>query len=436
MKRLLTIFLLALTITANGQTEYKPNVDTRIPISVKGKIGYIKAGDIAALAANTGTVPKNTITFNVMDYGAKGDGVTDDSKAIQAAINAAVKAKGKLLIPPPDKFYNVTKTLVVKHPTDAECYMDIEAYGIPRWQIKYNGAPNTACFQFIGHRFSVASGVKVVLGNAEGLQAFDIDTSPLSHSTSFITYTNFHVVLGTGARQDGWRLGHVSGGGADISCLQWNNCSVFADVQIASQIGWHIEGGNTLQNVWNQCFAAKLGKAFSNASGPGASATGNGACYFYGFGTSQNLLDFEIANSQSYLISGGRFESGKRFLLVGNSNVSPSIVLNAVEINDYHPTDGVLFYLDMPCYLGLTGVNIKGGHIKDGFDQRMIMLYGGGEGTGVGRLIVDGGSVESTISRFTNDQRNKTKWYVSTRGVGRMNPDGVCVGMFDDVSVK
>lgn len=420
MKRLLTIFLIALTLRSYAQTGFKANAETTIPITVKGKEGYI--------------LPKSAITFNVMDYGAKGDGITDDSKAIQSAINAAINAKGKLLLPPPDKFYNVTKTLVVRHPTDAECYMDIEAYGIPRWQIRYNGAPNTACFQFIGHRFSVASGLKVVLGNAEGLQAFDIDTSPISHSTSFITYTNIHVVVGTGARQSGWRLGHVSGGGADISCMQWNNCSVFADKPLASQIGWHIEGGNTLQNVWNQCFSANMGVSVSNLSGPGATGTGNGACYFFGFGTSHNLVEFEIGNSQSYLISGGRFESGKRFMTVGNSNVSPSVVLNAVEINDYHPADGVLFSLDMPCYLGLTGVNIKGGTAK-GFTDKMITLYGGGEGVGIGRLIVDGGSIESAIDKFNTGQLNKTKWYINTRGVGRMNPAGVCVGIFDDISV-
>ena len=48
-------------------------------------------------------------------------------------------------------------------------------------------------------------------------------------------------------------------------------------------------------------------------------------------------------------------------MMAANNNVSPSVLLNAVEINDYHPADGVLFSLDMPCYLGLTGVNIMGG---------------------------------------------------------------------------
>jgi hypothetical protein len=43
--------------------------------------------------------------FNVTKYGAKGDGKTDDTKAIQRAFDAAAKAKGGTVFPPPGKTY-------------------------------------------------------------------------------------------------------------------------------------------------------------------------------------------------------------------------------------------------------------------------------------------------------------------------------------------
>lgn len=45
-----------------------------------------------------------TTTFNVLDYGAKGDGVADDTRAIQLAINAAAKAGGGEVRIPPGTF--------------------------------------------------------------------------------------------------------------------------------------------------------------------------------------------------------------------------------------------------------------------------------------------------------------------------------------------
>lgn len=51
--------------------------------------------------------------FNVMGFGAKGDGVTDDYSAIQAAINAAVNAGGGIVFFPPGGTYLVNIGLVI-----------------------------------------------------------------------------------------------------------------------------------------------------------------------------------------------------------------------------------------------------------------------------------------------------------------------------------
>jgi hypothetical protein len=83
---------------------------------------------------------------------------------------------------------------------------------------------------------------------------WDIDTSPEFASTSLVTFKNCNTLLGNGTNNVGWRLGHVSGGGADISNYQWENCAAYGNegeaTCVAGQIGWLVEGRNTLLNSW------------------------------------------------------------------------------------------------------------------------------------------------------------------------------------------
>ncbi|MEC0265133.1 glycosyl hydrolase family 28-related protein [Paenibacillus anseongense] len=72
----------------------------------------------ALISENVGNTLTNyktwgNIIYNVKDYGAKGDGVTDDTSAIQKAINAAGKYGGKVFFPPGT--YKVTSTLYVRY---------------------------------------------------------------------------------------------------------------------------------------------------------------------------------------------------------------------------------------------------------------------------------------------------------------------------------
>jgi polygalacturonase len=66
-----------------------------------------KLTNITATGSTTARTLANRFAdvFNVKDFGAIGDGVTDDTNAIQAAVNACIAKKGKLIIP--SGIYNV-----------------------------------------------------------------------------------------------------------------------------------------------------------------------------------------------------------------------------------------------------------------------------------------------------------------------------------------
>lgn len=378
-----------------------------------------------------------------------GSGPTgSDSEQFQSKVDQAIATGKKLVIPACDanKYYRLTNTLVIRPQSGKnECYLDIEAHGIPRSQIVYDGPVNTPCIQSIGHRFGIWTGIKIALANKVGLIAFDIDTeagTPSIDSNTHNTYINCQVALGslTNQNQKGWRIGYVSGGGADISDLSWINCSVFGkfggEVN-PNDYGWHIYGPNTLANTWTNGFGARLGKMFSNVSDV-PNKTGNGACYFFGTSTSQNLLDFEIGNSQSYLISGGRFESGKQVLDIKNANISPAVTFQNVNIDDYEgaPTYGAmdgrcLFFMDMPASLSLDNCNIKAGR-HESYDQNMIRAFGGG-GALKGRILVRGGALEvdPTKEAFWTTG-SEPEWIVSLSTVARIDPDGRPINMFKE----
>jgi|GEM_PF-2681413 len=114
----------ATTLTADFNNDNIVNVfDLSILASNWGKTGATKATgdtngdgavnifDLSKLAGEWGqtvTPPTTGPTFNVLDYGAKGDGVTDDSTAIKNAFMAAHNANGGTVVFEAGKIYLVT----------------------------------------------------------------------------------------------------------------------------------------------------------------------------------------------------------------------------------------------------------------------------------------------------------------------------------------
>src|SRR5690242_7373661 len=110
MKRL--VFVLSLL--------FSPLVTTQASAQATFGLGFQPNKNPGGLMWNNGgsadVLPATATAFNVVAYGATGDGTTDDGTAIAAAITAASAATpggGAVYFPPPTNCYKITAPIAI-----------------------------------------------------------------------------------------------------------------------------------------------------------------------------------------------------------------------------------------------------------------------------------------------------------------------------------
>jgi len=165
--------------------------------------------------------------------------------------------------------------------------------------------------------------------------------------------------LGSGTNNIGIRTGAVYGSEAgdnrDISNYVFENMTVFGTKGVAGQYAFLNLGRNTLSMTWVGGFVGQCDRVYSNISADGQTR-GNGSVAFYGLGGSGNNLDFYFAWEQAYIISGGRWEVGNKFLKTSNGAYA-SVLIEGLVIHDY--TSENVIEANNAVSLTLTGVQIS-----------------------------------------------------------------------------
>lgn len=364
--------------------------------------------------------------YSVTDYGATGNGVTDDLPAIKRATDDAIRNKGKLIFPPAPNFYRINSTWEINLPSESQLWLDIEMIGTRRgYGIVYMGPSNGKAVRFMGNKAGMIQGLKVKIGDGiTNTIGIHITTGQYGvTSTSCFTFSNCEVEVNTGINNDAWVLGEdFSVIGDDISQILFSGCSAWGVFPAGDnlnnlpkgQSGWEVRGINTLQLTW-------IGGGVTYLE-TGINVIRSGSAFFYGFGGSRVGTFFKLTWANNFTIDGGRHEYYRKFLEV-NSGGHPIVTIKGSPMTeDFVPLDGKLIEFNSAGTLILDGCKFDSNASKPMFDARAITLGGSG-----GAFFMRGGAIKNT----TQDLLTATPgWRLSVQNVARLNDKHENVGYF------
>jgi hypothetical protein len=270
--------------------------------------------------------------FTYKQFGAKGDGVTDDTDAIQRCFEAAAAVNGAVIAETPKYAYVLTDTITVKPKSGQQTWVEFQGVGSNVLQHIYKGPDERPVFYVLGLKSAEWSGLNVALQGQTGVTIIESTTKFEQPSSSDIIFKDFRFTLGEGADCVGIRTGRgedPAPNGADESIFTYINVRVDGTKK-PGQVAFVNQGRNTLANNWYGGFIHGCESVYSNNY---QGVRGNGAVYFYGVHTSQNLCNYVFDFEGTYGIYGGRYELDGMMLRTGTGSHHAAITLSGCQIS-------------------------------------------------------------------------------------------------------
>ena len=173
-------------------------------------------------------------SFTPEQHGAIGDGIADDTAAIQAAINAAAAANGVLELAPITR-YRISSTLTVQPQAgQALTFMQIRASG---GQSMIHHVGSGPALKLIGLKYAQIEGLHIQLEQASAIGiAIDGDTAHVS--CGMLTFADVLINCSTGGNQIGFSVARAALlNGLESAFVNYENCYVQARGRQYDDIG-------------------------------------------------------------------------------------------------------------------------------------------------------------------------------------------------------
>jgi hypothetical protein len=369
-------------------------------------VAYEPAG---AGAVTTTVQAKLRETVSVKDFGAVGDGVTDDQSAIQAAIDSLPSTGGKLIFPHTTaNVYATTQELIINK-AGVELSGDT-ASNIDSVSIKYIGAldatKSVIYCTAAAHGFSINS----LFLNANDLAGFCVYQFGTSAPAALTRPGNFESLTIRGYRTKGWVIGDDTDvlNDSQFQNINARNINILGGAAGANADGIHLNAQNCEFLNIDGLYIDPVSS--TGGGGPGrhhrnhirqiAGGLNIRSLVSTRAGTTTLLADYAIYSNDQIIINGWRSEDRLLFNSPAGGVNAPSVIKGVIQRGTFASpgTSGATVQIAIDRLLGivtLETINVQGSIRIGATNDRRVsardILFGTDNAAGTkGGFIFDG----------------------------------------------